>query len=79
MGKKILSGNQIEVGTKVKLIKNFAGILAESEAIIIDFDLDENTIITNIDLDWDNYGLRPYVIEDTSPEMNIINFLEIID
>lgn len=79
MGKRIINGNQIEIGVRVKLTKNFASIPVESEAIIQDYELNEQFEIESIVLKWDNFGVYPYVTSDIDSDMNIINFIEIIN
>lgn len=79
MGKKILNGEQIERGLKVKLLKNFGSIPVDSIATLIDYDLDEDFTIISIVLNWEKNGTFPYVTFDVSNDMNIVNFLEIID
>jgi hypothetical protein len=79
MGKKILSGEQIERGLKVKLIKNFANIPVDTIGVLVEYEMDEDFAITSIVLNWDKIGSYPYITYDLPEDMNIVNFLEVVD
>ena len=77
MGKKIKSGDQIQNGARVKVIRRFAILDVESMGTIVDFNVNENGIVTELVIDWDKSGVLPYVIDDVVDDSNIVNFIEL--
>lgn len=77
MGKKIKSGDQIQNGARVKVIRHFAILDVDSMGTIVDFSVNENGIVTELVIDWDKNGVLPYVIDDVVDDSNIVNFIEL--
>lgn len=72
---RILNGDDIKEGLRVKLVRRFSSIEAGTIGVIEDYENTEFGDITDISIRWESGSLVPYIIDQNDSDRNIIQYL----